>query len=81
MDILGCGGFLLTNFQSDFLRHFEPDKHFVSYSSLDEALDKCDYYIVHENERAQIASNALEIMSKEHTFEVRLAQILNDSFK
>ena len=81
MDILGCGGFLLTNFQSDFLRHFEPDKHFVAYSSLDEALDKCDYYIAHEEERTKIAANALEIMTKEHTFEVRLAQILSDVFK
>lgn len=76
MDILGSGGFLLTNFQEDFLLHFEPEKHFTAYTSLDEALDKCDYYIAHEDERKAIAANALELMSKEHTFEIRLSQML-----
>lgn len=77
MDILGCGGFLLTNFQEDFLRHFEDGKHFVSYTSLQDALEKCDYYIEHDELRQQIADNAKEIMSKEHTFEIRLQQMLN----
>lgn len=77
MDILGAGGFLLTNFQEDLLLHFEPEKHFTAYTSLDEALDKCDYYIAHEDERKKIAANALEAMSKEHTFEIRLKQMLD----
>lgn len=76
MDILGCGGFLLTNFQEDFYRHFDEGVHFVSYSSLQEALEKCDYYIEHEKEREKIANNAKEIMVQEHTFEIRLKQIL-----
>lgn len=77
MDILGCGGFLLTNFQEDFFLHFEEGKHFASYSSLEEALDKCTYYTEHESERQKIANNAKEIMLQEHTFEIRLQQMLN----
>lgn len=76
MDILGCGGFLLTNFQEDFLQHFEEGVHFASYTSLEEAMEKCDYYIAHDDQRRKIAENAKEIMLKEHTFEIRLAQML-----
>lgn len=79
MDILGAGGFLLTNFQEDFLQHFEEDKHFVSYSTLQEALDKCDYYIEHEDARKRIANHALSLMEKEHTFEHRLQLILKQA--
>ena len=76
MDILGCGGFLMTNYQEDFFLHFEPDKHFVYYSSLQDALEKCDYYIAHPDKQQIIRNNALEIMAKEHTFEFRLNEML-----
>lgn len=67
----------MTNFQEDFLLHFEEGVHFESYSSLPEALDKCHYYLAHETERQKIAAQALELMQREHTFEVRLQQLLN----
>lgn len=76
MDIMGCGGFLLSNYQEDFLRHFEPDVHFVMYGSIDEAIDKCGYYLNHESEREAIKQNALRIMKNEHTYELRLTQML-----
>lgn len=78
MDILGCGGFLMSNFQSDLLRHFEPEVHFTAYSSVSEAVDKCNYYLTHEEERRKIASNALTLMQNEHTYEIRLQQMLSD---
>ena len=78
MDILGCGGFLMSHFQSDLLRHFEPEVHFTAYSSVPEAVDKCSYYLTHEEERQRIASNALELMQKEHTYEIRLQEMLSD---
>lgn len=76
MDILGCGGFLLSNFQEDFLLHFEPNRHFAAYTSTEEALELADYYLNHEEERRQIAANALELVKKEHTFEIRLQEML-----
>lgn len=75
MDIMGCGGFLLCNYQEDFYRHFEPDVHMVLYGSVEEAVDKCKYYLRHENERIKIGSNAYEIMAREHTYEIRLNQM------
>lgn len=48
------GGFLMSNYQEDFLRHFEPEKHMVMYGSIYEAIDKCDYYLGHDEERNTI---------------------------
>ena len=44
-DILGAGGFLLTNFQPDFLRHFVPDEDYVFYESRTDLMDKIEYYL------------------------------------
>ncbi|MBO6214297.1 MAG: glycosyltransferase family 1 protein, partial [Lachnospiraceae bacterium] len=56
MDILGCGGFLLTNYQPDFLIDFVPGQDFVYYEDMDDMLGKIDYYLSHESERADIAA-------------------------
>ncbi len=78
-DIMGCGGFLLSNFQEDFLRFFEPDVDFVFYESQRDLLNKIDYYLLHEDKRKAIAENAYEKIKKDHTFDVRIEQILKES--
>lgn len=75
MDIMGCGGFLLSNFQEDFYRHFEPDVHMAVYGSVEEAVDKARFYLNHDSEREHIRQNAYEIMAREHTYEVRFGEI------
>lgn len=77
MDIMGCGGFLLTNYQSDLLEHFIPGEDFVFYESEDDFLAKITYYLSHESERKQIAQNGLEKMKNEHTFLHRVKFILD----
>lgn len=76
MDIMGTGGFLLTNFQEDFLLHFEPDKDFVYYASQEELLEKSEYYLKHETERKRIASNGRKRIKEDHTYEKRLKALL-----
>lgn len=81
MDIMGCGGFLLSNYQEDFLKHFEHGRHMELYGSIEEARDKCEYYLRHETERSKIAENAYKIMEQEHTYEIRLNQMLEKTFE
>lgn len=76
MDILGNGGFLLTNYQSDICELFEPDKEFVCYTSLEDALYKIEYYLSHEEERTRIAQNAKRKMEKCFTFRSALKQMM-----
>ena len=75
MDIMGAGGFLLTNYQADMFRHFELGKHFDYYTSVEEAVDKADYYIKHEDERSRIAAAAYEEMKNGHTYLARLEEV------
>ncbi len=75
-DILGVGGFLLTNFQQDFLRHFIPGEDYVFYESRTDLMDKIDYYLKNDDERIAIAKNAHDKVAMEHTFDVRVRQII-----
>ena len=79
-DILGSGGFLLSNFQRDLQYHFVPGEDFVYYESRKDLLDKIDYYLVNENERMDIARNAHRKIKEQHTFNVRVKEII-DLFK
>ena len=76
MDILGAGGFLLSNFQADFLEHFIPGEDFVYFESKEDLLQKCDYYLEHEDKRKEIAQNGYEKAKQFHNYETRLQEIL-----
>lgn len=54
-DIMGSGGFLLSNYQEDFLENFTPGVDFEYYESEEDLLRKIDYYLTHEEERIAIA--------------------------
>lgn len=76
-DIMGCGGFMITNFQEDFLEHFEPDEEVVFYSSYEELLDKVGFYLEHDDERIRIARNAQQKVAKKHTYLQRAQTMLS----
>lgn len=76
-DILGAGGFLLTNYQMDMFRHFVPDEDFVYYEDRKDLMNKIEYYLVHDDERVAIAKSAHDKIAAEHTFDVRVGQIVD----
>lgn len=83
-DILGCGGFLLTNYQAEIPKYFEIGRDLETYESMEELEDKTGYYLSHNEERVEIAINGYEKVAKYHTYEIRLAQmlkILTDNIK
>ena len=75
-DILGSGGFLLSNFQADFLDDFIPEEDFVYYESKEDLLSKIDYYLTHEDERVAIAKNGHDKVAAAHTFRHRIREML-----
>lgn len=77
LDIMGCGGFLITNFQSDFLEYFEPGVDFVYYESQEHLEQLVDYYLEHEDERKQIARNGYQKVKEFLTYEKQVEKILN----
>lgn len=43
-------------------------------------MDKCSYYLTHEDERLEIAHNGYEKVKQFHTWEIRLVQLLQLAF-
>lgn len=76
MDIMGCGGFLLTNFQNDYLEFFEPDKDYVYYESPEDMIQKVHYYLKHEDKRKNIENSAFNKISRSHSIEHRIHEML-----
>lgn len=76
-DILGSGGFLLSNYQEDFLEYFTPGEDFVCYESEADLLQKLDYYLTHEDERQAIAKNGHAKVAASHTYCDRVRQMLD----
>lgn len=79
-DILGCGGFVLTNFQPELPQFFVPGEDLVYYESLNDLVDKADYFLHHEKERKEIAQNGFQTAKKYHTYPIRLEQMLGMAF-
>ena len=76
-DIMGSGGFLLSNFQADFLDEFVPGEDFVYYESKADLLSKIDYYLNDEDERAAIARSGHDKLAAGHTFRHRVREMLS----
>jgi len=77
-DVMGAGGFMLTNFQAEIPQYFENGKDLVYFESIEDMSKKVDYFLIHEDERVQIAKNGYEKVKKYHSYETRLKQIISD---
>ena len=76
-DILGAGGFLLTNFQVELPDYFENGKDIVYYEDINDCCRKAEYYLAHEDERRLIALNGYNIVKQKHSYIQRIATILD----
>lgn len=75
-DILGCGGFLLTNYQPELEDYFEIGKDLDVYESYKELLDKIDYYLKDEDKRLEVASNGYLTAKAGHSTLNRVIEII-----
>ncbi len=75
MDIMGCGGFLLTNYQEDLLNFFVPGEDFVYYEDKQDLMMKVDYYLENPEEREAIAQNGYRKVKDYHSYKQRLETI------
>lgn len=54
-EICMCGGFLLTEYMNGIEDYFAIDKEIVCFHTIDEAIDKIQFYLKHDNIRKRIA--------------------------
>ena len=76
-DIMSCNGFLLSNYQSDFLDFFTPGEDFVFYETPEQVPTLAAYYLQHEDERRAICQNGYTKVTQNHTYRQRLEEIFS----
>lgn len=76
-EILGSGGFLLSNYQADFADCYVDGEDYVSFGSKEDMLDKIEYYLSHDKERSEIAANGFNKTIEQHTYEDRISKMLD----
>lgn len=80
LDIMGAGGFLMSNWQSELAEYFEDGKDLVLFESKEDMLAKTDYYLKHDTERNMIACNGYHKVEKYFSYEVQVKKILSQVF-
>lgn len=75
-DVLGAGGFLLTNYQAEIPYYFKEGEDLVCFDGVEDLVEKTAYYLNHEEERAWIARNGRKKAEQYHSYYHRIEQIL-----
>jgi hypothetical protein len=74
---LGCGGFLLTNYNPGLENIFKKGEHLEWYHNQQECLELIDYYLKHENRRKQIAQSGYHFAHTHRTYDNVIDEIIS----
>jgi spore maturation protein CgeB len=66
----------MTNWQEELPELYEPGTEAEFFVSGEELLEKVDYYLRHDDEREKIAIRGLERTKAEHTYDMRIAEMI-----
>jgi spore maturation protein CgeB len=71
----GCGAFQIADWKPALPDLFEPEKEIVTFRTQQDLKEKVEYYLVHPEERREIADRAYARAHREHTYEQRLEKM------
>jgi glycosyltransferase involved in cell wall biosynthesis len=71
----GMGACLLTDWKPNLHELFEPDEEVVTYRDPEEAVEKVQYLLTHEETRKRIARMGQQRTLKNHTYDIRAHQL------
>ncbi len=74
---VGCAAFYMSQHVDGIEEVLEPDKEIVTFHSEDEMIDKIKYYLPEEEKRKKVAEAGRQRVLKEHTYEIRLKEMLS----
>jgi len=73
---LGCGGFLLTNYNPGLEFIFTKGEHLEWYHNQEECLELIEYYLKNEDRRKQIAQNGHRFAHTHRTYDKVIDEII-----
>lgn len=75
-ELAACGAFQLVNQRELLPELFEPDE-LATFTTMPELLEKITYYLTHNEERQQIAEKSRARVLAQHTYQHRMASMLD----
>jgi hypothetical protein len=75
-ETLGAGTFLLTNKIAGLEKLLVDGRHIVTYDNGNDCIAKMRYYLLNEKEREKIAGAGHAHCKRNHTYDVRAAQLI-----
>lgn len=75
-DVLGAGGFLMTNYQAELPCYFKEGEDLVCFDGVEDLCEKAAYYLAHEEERRSIAENGCRKVREHHNYIERIRTML-----
>lgn len=79
IDIMGAGGFLLTNYQPEMGEYFVNGEDLVWFENREDLLDKAGFYLVHDKEREAVARRGHGKVEEYFTYENLLPEIMRQA--
>lgn len=76
-EVPGAGGFLLTGEAQGLDRFYRPGEEVVVFTDTEDLARKIRYYLSHTAERDLIAIAGFERTRREHTYEQRMAHVID----
>lgn len=76
-DIMGAGGFCLTNFQAEIPEYFTDGQDIAVFYGMEDLVEKAKYYETHDSEREVIAARGMRKIREQHTVGQRIARLLS----
>ena len=75
LDIMGCRSFLLSNYQPELDEYFGENHGVVMYHSIEDAIEKADFYLKHDDLRQKIIDTGYEIVTENFDYQKQLKTI------
>lgn len=76
MDIMGAGGFVISNYQKELEELFIPDEEIVFFEDVEDLMEKVSYYLTHEEERTRIANKGYQKVSEKYSYKIAVKKII-----
>lgn len=78
LDIMACGGFVMTTPNDEIVNLLEDGKEIVIFNGIEDCISKVKYYLENEDERLEIAQNGLEAVKERFSYRKMLSKLLTD---
>ena len=76
-DVIASGGFILTEYTPALDEIFDVGVEIATYRTMEELVEKVDYYLAHPQERQEVIAAGLSRVLRDHTMRLRIETMLS----